>query len=166
LSYFVWTDDKETIKHARTLESKLFSDFGKQKKRAKGFGFFGGDTPYDEHFQWNLDGTIQHHLEYIDDLGMLPELSPRPPVSIVVSADFWLAGSEETDTMKSHVIAWFSPASNSISFTLNFPYSAADDNFLGYRKKLQIDCPIQLKDKYFYVRKKDSKGSCSFRKLY
>lgn len=157
LHYFVWVDGKQAIMHANELERKLFSDFGAQKKRSKGLSFFKSKAHYEEVFDWSLDANIKEHLKYVDDLGSLPNLEPRPPLSIVVSAEFWLKNTERTEAMKSHVTAWFSPSSNKASFTFNFPHSSADGVFTLYRKMLQADCPVTLEDAFFYVR--TTKGS-------
>ncbi|HSX33778.1 MAG TPA: hypothetical protein VLF91_05590 [Candidatus Saccharimonadales bacterium] len=166
LQYFVWVDDKQAIESATVLEGKLFADFGVQKKRPGRAGLFKKRRHYEELFKWPLTGDIQQHLAYIDRLGSLPDLHPRPPLTIVISADFWLKGAAATKTMRSHAIAWLSPTSNTVTLMLQFPQPETDDKFVHYRAALQADCPVQLEDKFFYVQKTKDTGDHSYRKAF
>lgn len=167
LEYFVWVNNKEAAEEASNLERRLFSDFGEpQQKKSPGFSILKTKWHYNEIFDWQLDGDIEQHLEYVDRLGKLPHLQPRPPLNVVIVADFWLTGTEKIEAVKSNVIAWFSPASNKACFTLNFPHIVINDKFARYREIIQTDCPIKLEDKYFYLRKAKGSGGYSFKKAF
>ncbi len=162
---FIWVTTEPHITNARQLKAQLIEKYGKPDRQ----GYQAPPKDYfNEMFEWLLKpGDLPSALDYVDSLGPLPGLQPRPPVSVVVSANFELAKPGfYAEKMNSHMIAWLSPKSNSVCLDLEFPFEEADSSFASFRAKLQSDCPVPLEDKYFYTRKRSAKGSYSFRRLY
>ncbi len=166
LQYFAWVDDADAVNDAVELEEKFISDFGMPSSPpVQGLGR-PSEPYYNKVMGWRLEGEAEQCLKYVDDLGKLPSLKPRPSVTITIRGDFWLPGAEQTDEMHSDVYAWLSPSSNKACFLLNFPHTDIDDDFRRYRDELQADCPVKLEDKYFYVRKISDAGKQSARKAF
>lgn len=151
ITYFTWVDTEEKADEASALEQKLFDGLNSQIDHSK------SDAPTITDFtrrilRWELSGSAENYLAYIDDLNVSQLLSPKPVVTLVFSVDFWLNETPRREDLKSSLIAWLSPTSNSVDFTLNFSPSLSGEGFDDYRVSLQKDCPVKLEDKYFYLR--------------
>jgi hypothetical protein len=175
IEYFVWAESQDSTKLALAIESQLIKDFG------------GFDSNYDARLATEAKTHIPNHYEqsgsiqpsmptseimdYLDRLGPLRELRPRPPLNAVVSATFFMPGAEGSDPktgqhMRSSMIAWLSPSSNAVSYSLHFPQQEYSDAFEHAKHVFEADCGVKLEDKYFHLRTQKPNGSFTFKKLY
>lgn len=170
LNLSLWETDKQAIVRAKLLRKELVDHFGKPDNNTKAQWILSFKRHIEEYPTWNLDGSrTLEHLEYVDNLGPLSDLTYRPPVNVCVSADFWLkhTGIDPADErMKSSVIAWFSPSSNTLSLSLELPYDKVTEGFTKFRNQLQAGCPVELRDKYFYIHGISAARNDTYQKIF
>lgn len=119
---------------------------------------------------WTVEAdSLEDALLFLDAVGGIPELSSRPPIYITAMYDFWLKHPKidpADEQMKSNLVVFLSPSSNTGALNLVTPFTIADEDFNIFRQHLQKDCPFVLKDKYFYIRKFNKSGEEYYRRLF
>lgn len=167
LGLYIWVEGKEKANQAKELEKRIIKDYGSPPNPTKITNFFSFSPRYEKSLDWPLkNAEIRQHLRYVDELGPLSGLEPRPPVSVSLSASFWLPNTPHTELMRSTMLAWLSPTSNSVTLGLEFPFESGDSAFKEYRQRLQSKCPVSLEDKYFYIRRGTGPEKYSFKRVY
>lgn len=108
--------------------------------------------------------SIAFFLHYLDTHLPPKELTDRPALALIKSYSFTLK-KQRVNTKRSQIEISVSPESNTLGLTLFTPCVNAEE--LGiFREKLQTICPIELKDRYFYVEKTYSDNSVTRQRLF
>lgn len=173
IDYFIWTSTKSETIVAIELETQLIKKFGILKNYDDSRALAAKLMPFENYQQTasiNPDLSALEIMDYLDDLGPLRKLHPRPPINAVVSARFYIPGaelySESEDYMASRMLAWLSPTSNSVSYSLQFPCESLSDKFEHAKQKFEDGCGVKLEDKYFWLRTRKPNDKWTFKKLY
>lgn len=152
-------------KSAKSLVRQLETKYGKSSK-IKVLHEFSFAVHYEAFPDWNIKTSdLQSALQYVDELGSLVEFVYRPPVQVVVRFEFYLVAN--TDSIhSSHIMAFFSPNSNSIGVHLVLPFIDNDKRFIEFKTVLVKSSPIPILDKYFYIKSTSKSNKEYYRHLY
>jgi len=175
IEYFVWTESQNSTKVALETEARLINDFGAFDKDYDAQRAADAKVHMPQYYRQfgSIEPAIPatEVMDYLDRLGPLRELHPRPPIDALIRATFYIPGARDfypgTDEhMMSRMLAWLSPNSNAVTYSLHFPYENLSSEFEHAKQKFESGCGVKLEDKYFYIRTKKPNGKYTFKKLY